>query len=137
MCFKVLGKSHEISFAVGIYRDAHDYLRLQLAQEKNEIFVALFLDTQHRVLAFEKLFQGTVDSTSVHPRVVIQRTLVHNAAAVIFAHNHPSGSVDPSTADKEMTEQLKQVLEIIDVRVLDHFIVSCEGIFSFAECGLL
>lgn len=118
-------------------QEVRDYMRLQLSQEKNEIFVALFLDTQHRILAFEKLFQGTVDSATVHARVIIQRVLIHNAAAIIFAHNHPSGNYEPSASDKEITKQLKKVLEILNVRVLDHFIVSMEGAFSFAESGLL
>ncbi|HCM5830641.1 RadC family protein [Klebsiella pneumoniae] len=114
-----------------------DFLRTRLAQEPNEVFVALFMDNQNRVIAYEELFKGTVNSTSVYPRVVLSRVLAHNAAAIIFAHNHPSGLTDPSTADKFITTRLKVVLEAVDVRVLDHVIVGQGPPFSFAEKGLL
>lgn len=118
-------------------KDACDYVRLCLAREANEVFAAFFLDAKHRVLAFEKLFFGTINVTSVYPRVIVQRALANNAASVIFAHNHPSGQVEPSHADEELTDRLKRILEVIDVHVLDHFVVSVEGAFSFAELGLL
>lgn len=134
-CLEGRLKCHSMSLASP--DDARDFLRLSLAQEKNEVFAVLFLDAKHQVLAFEKLFFGTIDKTSIHPRIGVQRALAHNAAAVIFAHNHPSGHVEPSSADKIMTDQLKHILKVIDVNVLDHFIVSVEGAFSFAEHGLL
>ncbi len=113
------------------------YLQLQLASELNEVFGVIFLDNQHRVIAFEKLFFGTIDSATVHPRVIIQRALFHNAAAVILAHNHPSGNVNPSVSDQYITKIIKTVLQQIDVKVLDHIIVSLEGTSSFVERNLL
>lgn len=117
--------------------EAAEFLQLSLACEKNENFVALFLDSQHRVLKFEKLFRGTIDGASVHPRVVVQKGLACNAAAVIFAHNHPSGHCEPSKADLEITRTLKEALALVDVRVLDHFVVSQTGWVSMAERGLI
>ncbi|MGB7651419.1 MAG: DNA repair protein RadC [Gallionella sp.] len=114
-----------------------DYLRLLLGTRQQEVFVALFLDTQHRVLAVEELFQGTLSQTSVYPREVVKRALAHNAAAVIFAHNHPSGIAEPSHADELITRILKQALALVEVRVLDHFIVVGDATLSFAERGLL
>ncbi len=113
------------------------YLQLQLAQEQNEIFAVLFLNNSHHVLAFEKLFYGTINTTTVHPRVVVQRALALNAAAVILTHNHPSGNLEPSAADQYVTEELKTSLKLFDVRVLDHIIVSHEGTLSFVERGLI
>lgn len=114
-----------------------EYLRLKLAGEPLEVFAVVFLDTRHRVLAFEPMFHGTIDGTSVYPRAVLKRVIEHNCAAVIFAHNHPSGLTEPSHADKAITSRLKSVLELVDVRVLDHFIVGKGTPFSFAETGLL
>ncbi|MFJ5483634.1 RadC family protein [Pectobacterium actinidiae] len=114
-----------------------DFLRTKLTQEPNEVFAALFLDGHNRIIAYEELFKGTIDSTSVYPRVVLSRALRHNAAAIIFAHNHPSGITDPSTADRQLTDHLKSVLSAIDIRVLDHIIVGQGQPFSFAERGLL
>ena len=99
--------------------------------------MVLFLDTQHRVLASEELFQGTLSQTSVYPREVVKRALSHNAAAVILAHNHPSGVAERSSADELITGVLKQALALVDVRVLDHFIVAGGATLSFAERGLL
>lgn len=113
------------------------YLRLALVAEKNEVFAVLFLDNQHRVLAFEPLFQGTVDSATVYPRCVVQRALAHNSAAVIFVHNHPSGSTHPSHNDIVLTQELKKLLDLIQVRVLDHFIIGEGEPYSFAESGQL
>lgn len=118
-------------------KDARHYLRLKLAGEKNEVFAVLFLDNKHRILAFESLFQGTVDSTTVHPRRVVQRALDHNSAAVILVHNHPSGCTEPSNKDMVLTHELKRLLEGIQVRVLDHFIVGEGEPYSFAEAGCL
>lgn len=113
------------------------YLSAQLRRYNYEVFACLFLDNQHRVIVFEELFRGTLDSASVYPREVLQRVLLHNAAAVIFAHNHPSGISEPSNADRQITEKLQQALQLFDVRVLDHFIVGDGWPYSFAEHGLL
>lgn len=118
-------------------QDVKDYLRLQLINEQREVFAVVFMDTQHRVLAYEPLFFGTIHQTSVYPRIIVQRAMSLNAASMILAHNHPSGSTQPSDADKQLTNRLKSLLESIDVRVLDHFIIGEEGTFSFAEHGLL
>ncbi len=114
-----------------------DYLRLQLGTREYEVFMAVFLDTQNRVIAMEELFRGTLKETSVYPREVVKRALAHNAGAIIFAHNHPSGVAEPSRADAAITQALKQALALVDVRVLDHFIVAGSAILSFAERGLL
>ena len=114
-----------------------DYLRLKLQALPHEVFVALFLDAQNRVIEIEELFRGTLTQTSVYPREVVKRALARNAGAVIFAHNHPSGVAEPSHADETLTKALKQALALIDVRVLDHFIVAGAGVVSFAERGLL
>ncbi|MDP4028656.1 MAG: DNA repair protein RadC [Gallionella sp.] len=114
-----------------------DYLRLLLGGRQQEVFLALFLDTQHRVIASEELFHGTLSQTSVYPREVVKRALAHNAAALILAHNHPSGVTEPSQADQLLTTALKQALGLVDVRVLDHFVVAGGQTLSFAEKGLL
>ncbi|MBX3705015.1 MAG: DNA repair protein RadC [Pseudomonadales bacterium] len=116
---------------------ARDYLRLKLAGEALEVFAVLFLDTKHHVIAYEPMFHGTIDGASVYPRAVLKRAIEHNCSAVIFAHNHPSGATKPSYSDKEITSRLRSVLELVDVRVLDHFIVGKGTPFSFAEAGLL
>ena len=114
-----------------------DYLRLKLVAEPNEIFLVVFMNSMHDVLAVEPMFHGTINATSVYPRVVLQRALQLNAAAVIFAHQHPSGTTEPSNADRVLTEQLKTALALIDVRVLDHFVIGQGAPYSFAESGLL
>lgn len=113
------------------------YLSAQLRGYSFEVFACLFLDNQHRVIQWEELFRGTIDGASVYPREVAKRALFHNAAAVIFAHNHPSGINEPSQADKQITEKLKQALSLFDIRVLDHFIIGDGQPYSFAEHGLL
>ena len=113
------------------------YLRLHLGQLPHEVFAALFLDTKLRLIALEELFRGTLAQTSVYPREVVLRVLHHHAAFVILAHNHPSGDLEPSPADESLTRQLQAALGLIDVRVLDHVIVSSEGALSFAETGRL
>lgn len=115
--------------------DAARFLQLEMADDKEEVFSVLFLDSKHRILAFERLFSGTVDAASVYPRVVVKRSLNWNAAALILAHNHPSGSVEPSEADKVITRRLKDAMSLIDVRVLDHIVVGYEGWCSMAERG--
>jgi len=114
-----------------------DYLRLSLAGRDREVFVAIYLDAQNRVIAMEELFAGTLTQTSVFPREVVRHALLHNAAAAIFAHNHPSGIAEPSRADELLTHTLRQALALVDVKVLDHFIVGGDGALSFAERGLL
>ena len=115
-----------------------DYLRLHLSGLPHEVFFALWLDTQHRLLATDELFRGTLSQTSVYPREVVKKALERNAAAVVFAHNHPSGVCEPSSADELLTRSLKQSLALVDVRVLDHFIVAGQSQpLSFAERGLL
>lgn len=114
-----------------------DYLRLSLGGREREVFVVLYLDAQNRVIAFEELFAGTLTQTSVFPREVVRHALLHNAAAAIFAHNHPSGVAEPSRADELLTQTLRQALALVDVKVLDHFIVGGDSALSFAERGLL
>ncbi len=111
-------------------------LQARLRDREHETFAALFLDNQHRVIAFDELSQGTIDGASVYPREVIKAALKHGAAAVIFAHNHPSGVAEPSAADRTLTERLKAALAQVDIRVLDHFVVG-EQVVSFAERGWL
>jgi len=114
-----------------------DYLRLALSGKEREFFLVVFLDAQHRVLGIEELFSGTLTQTSVYPREVVKAALKANAAAVIFAHNHPSGVAQPSQADELLTRQLKEALALVDVKALDHFIVAGNQAMSFAERGLL
>ena len=114
-----------------------DYLRLKLASLEHEIFVCLWLDAQHRVIGIEEPFRGTLTQTSVYPREIVKAALTANAAAVIFAHNHPSGVAQPSQADELLTRSLKEALALVDVKVLDHFIVAGHHAISFAERGLL
>jgi len=111
------------------------YLQTRLRHHPHEVFCCLFLDNRHRVIAFEELFHGTIDGASVHPREVVRRALHHNAAALILAHNHPSGVAEPSEADRFITRRIKEALELMDVRVLDHFIVGDGVPTSFAESG--
>ncbi|GAB6042264.1 JAB domain-containing protein [Endothiovibrio diazotrophicus] len=115
---------------------SREYLRMALAPYPYEVFAVVFLDNQHRVIAFEEMFRGTIDGITVHAREIARSALEHNASAVILAHNHPAGRVDPSRADLALTERLRRSLALIEVRVLDHFIVG-ETVFSFAENGLL
>lgn len=114
-----------------------DWLRLSLPGKEREVFCCAFLDAQHRVIALETLFEGTLTQTSVYPREVVKAALHHNAAAVIFAHNHPSGIAEPSHADELLTRSLKSALALVDVGVIDHFIIAGSSHLSFAECGRL
>ena len=117
--------------------DVRRYLRHRLGGRPREVFGALFLDAQHRLITFREIFLGTVDSATVHPREVLRETLALNAAAVIFVHNHPSGVAEPSTSDVKITERLRHLLQLVDVRVLDHIVVSGTEAVSMAERGLL
>ncbi len=114
-----------------------DYLQLQLGRRPHEIFAVLFLDSQHRLIALEELFRGTLTQTSVYPREVVVRALAHQASNVVLAHNHPSGEAKPSRADEALTQTLKAALALVDVRVLDHFVVTSTQAVSMAELGLL
>tara|TARA_R110002072_G_scaffold225777_1_gene382820 strand:- start:935 stop:1432 length:498 start_codon:yes stop_codon:yes gene_type:complete len=115
--------------------DVKAFCRLQIANERDEFFCCMFLDSQHRLIAFEHLFRGTVDGAAVYPRVVVRRALEVNAAAIIVTHNHPSGIAEPSSADMRITTRLQEALKLVDVRVLDHVIVGTEGVYSMAEHG--
>ena len=137
MSRRALQEEMQCGDALNSPRAVRDYLRLLLGGRQHEVFLALFLDTQHRVIASEELFHGTLSQTSVYPREVVKRALAHNAAAVILAHNHPSGVTEPSQADQLLTAALKQALGLVDVRVLDHFIVAGGQTLSFAEKGLI
>jgi DNA repair protein RadC len=114
---------------------ARDYLRARLGQHRSEVFACLFLDNRHRVIHYAELFRGTIDGASVHPREVVREALARNAAAVVFAHNHPSGVAEPSAADRHITDRLKDALGLIDVRVLDHIVVGDSDAVSLAERG--
>ena len=113
------------------------YLHLAFAGQSYESFVTLFFDAQHRLVEAEELFRGTLTQTAVYPREVVKRALHWNAGAVIFAHNHPSGVAEPSRADEHLTRSLKSALALVDVSVLDHFVIAGSAVTSFAECGLL
>jgi DNA repair protein RadC len=114
-----------------------DYLQLQLGSRPYEIFAVLFLDSQHRLIVLEELFRGSLTQTSVYPREVVVRALALNAASVVLAHNHPSGTAEPSRADEALTQTLKAALALVDVRVLDHFVVTSTEAVSMAQRGLL
>ena len=118
-------------------RQTRNYLMSRLKGYQNEVFACLFLDVRHRIIRYEELFNGTVDSAPVYAREIVRKALSYNAAAIILCHNHPSGSAKPSSADKSLTHRLKQALSLIDVRVLDHIIVGDGQTFSFVEHGLL
>ena len=137
MSRRALNEQMQVRDALTSPQAVRDYLRLQLGGLGHEVFMALFLDAQNRVLAREELFRGTLTQTSVYPREVVKRALAHNAAGVILAHNHPSGVAEPSQADRHLTDQLKTALNLVDVRVLDHFVVAGTTGFSFAERGYL
>lgn len=114
-----------------------NYLRLKLSHKEHEVFIAIFLDARNRSIATEEMFNGTLTQTSVYPREVVKRALYHNAAAIIFAHNHPSGVAEPSEADKILTQSLMKALALVDIKVLDHFIIGNGKIMSFAENCLI
>ena len=117
--------------------DAAQRLQTLLQDREHEVFAALFLDNQHRLLAFEELFHGTLDSASVYPREVVKRGLSHNCGAIIMVHNHPSGNPEPSQSDRTLTQALKAALALVDIRLLDHLVVGAEGHVSLAERGEL
>lgn len=134
---RLLNEEMQAGDALNSPHAVRDYLRLSLNGREHEVFIAIFLDAQHRVIQAMEMFRGTLTQTSVYPREVVKAALRLNAAAVIFAHNHPSGVPEPSQSDRMLTDALKQALSLVDVRVLDHFIVAGASILSFAERGLL
>jgi len=134
---RALGEELRTRNALSSPRAVGDYLRLTLAGRDHEVFLAILLDAQHRVIGTEELFRGTLTQTSVYPREVVKCALRHNAAAVILAHNHPSGVAEPSQADEMLTRSLRSALALVDVQVLDHFVVAADRTMSFAERGLL
>jgi len=137
LAMKVLSARHHRGRTLKSPDDTQAYLRLRLADKRAELFGCLYLDNRHRVLELCELFHGTIDGTSVYPRVVVQQALEVNASAVILFHNHPSGVAEPSQADEMITRRLKSALELIDVRVLDHFIVAAGDSVSMASRGLV
>ncbi|HYN54325.1 MAG TPA: DNA repair protein RadC [Methylotenera sp.] len=137
MSRRALNEQMQIKDVLSSPQQVRDYLCLKLGSLTREVFMVLFLDAQNRIITSEELFTGTLTQTSVYPREVIKRALHHNAASVIFAHNHPSGVAEQSHADELMTKELKKALDLVDVRVLDHFIVAGNSTLSFVERGLL
>lgn len=135
LCDRYLAAGLERGEALTDPKAAGMYFAQRLRSHPHEVFAALFLDTRHRALAFEELFRGTIDGAEVHPREVVRRALAHNAAALIVGHNHPSGCSDPSAADRAVTAQLKQALALVDVRLLDHFVVGDGPPVSLAMRG--
>ncbi len=134
---RLLGAELERGALLTDPRAAGRYFAQRLRGRTREVFAVLFLDTRHRALAFEELFQGTIDGANVHPREVVRRALAHNAAAAICGHNHPSGNPEPSSADRSITAQLKQALSLVDVRLLDHIVVGDGAPVSLAARGWL
>ena len=116
---------------------AGEFFCLRLGQYEHEVFACAFLDSRHRLMIVEEMFRGTIDGASVHPREVVKAALHHNAGAVIIAHNHPSGNAEPSSSDRELTIRLKNALDLIDVRTLDHIVVGGSSYVSLSERGLL
>jgi DNA repair protein RadC len=134
---RYLAENMQRGDALASSRDTRQYLQSRLRDRQEEVFCCLFLDNRHRILAFEELFNGTLNGATVYPREVVKRALEHNAAALIFAHNHPSGVAEPSQADKLLTTRLKEALGLVDIRVLDHLVVGDGEVVSFSEQGLL
>jgi DNA repair protein RadC len=137
MARRALGEAMHAGDALTSPTAVRDYLRLTLRHKEYEVFCCVFLDAQNRVIAVEELFRGTLTQTSVYPREIVRRALAHNAAALILAHNHPSGVAEPSQADRTLTRHLRDALALVDVRVLDHFIVAGAASLSFMEAGHL
>jgi DNA repair protein RadC len=136
LAFQILDKDIH-GEALSNPQQTRNYLRLRLGTRECEYFSVLFLDNRHRVIAIEDMFRGTIDGASIYPREVVKAALSHNAAAVVFAHNHPSGMAEPSQADRAITKRLTEALALVDIRVLDHFVIAASESVSFAERGLL
>jgi len=137
MSKRALGETLQQSDSFRSPNQVKDYLQLQLSQRQREVFGIMFLDAQNRLIAFETLFEGSLMQTNVYPREVVKRALDLNAAALILSHNHPGGNALPSAADKQLTNALKEALNLVDIRVLDHIIVAKQETFSFSEQGLI
>ena len=137
LALAVLQDLHRPGLELPSPNSTRDYLRVLLADRKAEVFGCMYLDNRHRVIETAELFQGTIDGAAVYPRVVVQQALTLNAAAVMFFHNHPSGVAEPSHADEAITRRLKDALALVDIRVLEHFIVTAGDSLSFAERGLI
>ncbi len=137
IALQIMQSKHQRGACITSPVDTRKYLQLYLGERRNEAFGCIYLDNRNRVIAIEELFQGTIDGASVYPRNVVEQTLAWNAAAVIFFHNHPSGATEPSQADIVITKRLKDALGLINVRVLDHHVVSATSTVSFAERGLI
>ena len=137
LALEVLNRRYQPGYLIDRPDRMRDYLRLRLSEREHEIFAVAFLDNRHRVLLFEELFRGTIDGCSVYPRVILQMAMKVNAAAVVLAHNHPSSVPDPSQADLNITRKIREALTLVDIRVLDHFILTRQSVLSFAESGLL
>lgn len=133
----ILSYAHQPGKTLESSQETEKFLRLKLAEHKNELFGCMFLTNRHAVIAIEEIFFGTIDGASVYPRVVVQKALENNAAAVILYHNHPSGVAEPSKADEQITQRIKDALALVDVRVLDHIVVSTDECVSFADRGLI
>ena len=137
MARRHLGEQLQRGEALGGSEQTRRYLSARLRDYPHEVFACLFLDNRHRVLAFEELFRGTIDGANVYPREVVKRALGHNAAALILAHNHPSGVAEPSDSDRRITRRLRDALELVDIRVLDHMIIGDGQVTSLAERGFI
>lgn len=137
MARQLIAERFQRGHAIHCPTDTHDYLMLELATLEREVFFCLYLDNQHQLLIAETCFLGTVDGASVHPREIVKRALSLNACALIVAHNHPSGKPEPSQADRQITQKLKDALALVEVRVLDHLVIGGTQYFSFAEHGWL
>ncbi|MCP5443406.1 MAG: DNA repair protein RadC [Chromatiaceae bacterium] len=137
LALTLLAQQHQPGKTLTSPEETRSYLRLRLAEYKNEVFGCVYLDNRHRIIKVAELFHGTIDGAAVHPRVVVQQSLELNAAAIIFYHNHPSGVAEPSHADEAITRRLKDALALVDVRVLDHFVVTAGESVSFAARGIL
>jgi DNA repair protein RadC len=135
--FEILRARHAPGQPLSSPEQTREFLRLKIGEELNEVFGCIFLDNRHRVIAIENLFFGTIDGASVHPRVIVQKALGHNAAAILAYHNHPSGVAEPSQSDVRLTRQLQEALKLVDVRVLDHIVVCVGECTSLAERGLI
>ena len=137
MSTRYLKESIEKQDAISSPEDTRQFLKAKLRHRPYEVFAALFLDNRHQVIQFEELFRGTIDGASVYPREVVKKALEYNAAAMIVAHNHPSGIAEPSQADEHITHRLKKALDLVDIRLLDHLIIGDGDITSLAERGIL
>lgn len=137
MTKRALSEEIKLTDSLNCPQAVRDYLKITLARLPHEVFVAVFLTAQHRVIAVEEVFRGSLTQTSVYPREIVKRALAHNAGSVIFAHNHPGGDASPSQADQRLTRSLADALALVDVHVIDHFIVAAGSTVSFAEQGLL